>query len=141
MKKIITIALLLASVFSQAQHFDWVSTAGYAGVANSFSGAIAIERDSQGNLYTLDVANGAQQCQGDTVQPISGANTTFLYKFNANGELQYIKPIGVNFFPLNLQVDENDNLYLLGALLGSNKLRVNDTLITGIENRKLYPEI
>jgi hypothetical protein len=135
MKKIITIALLLASVFSQAQHFDWVSTAGYAGVANSFSGAIAIERDSQGNLYTLDVANGAQQCQGDTVQPISGANTTFLYKFNANGELQYIKPIGVNFFPLNLQVDENDNLYLLGALLGSNKLRVNDTLITGIENR------
>jgi len=135
MKKLITITLLFISVFAQAQRFDWVSTAGYAGVANSFSGAIAIARDSQGNLYTLDVANGAQQCQGDTVQPISGANTTFLYKFNANGEVQYIKPIGVNFFPLNIKVGENDNLYLLGALIGNNKLRVNDTLITGIENR------
>jgi len=135
MKKIITITLLLASVFSQAQHFDWVSTAGYAGVANASYGAVAIARDSQGNLYTLDGANGAQQCQGDTVQPYSGGNSTFLYKFNSIGELQYIKPIGENFFPINLQVGENDNLYLLGALIGNNKLRVNDTLITGIENR------
>ena len=135
MKKIITITLLLASVFTQAQRFDWVSTAGYSGVANSFYGALAIARDSQGNLYTLDGANGAQQCQGDTVQPYSGGNSTFLYKFNSLGELQYIKPIGENFFPINLQVGENDNLYLLGALIGNNKLRVNDTLITGIENR------
>jgi hypothetical protein len=134
-KNILTITFLIASVFTQAQRFDWVSTAGWAGVANSFSGAIAIACDSQGNLYTLDVANGPQQCQGDTVQPYSGGNSTFLYKFNSLGELQYIKPIGENFFPLNLQVGENDNLYLLGALLGNNKLRVNDTLITGIENR------
>jgi hypothetical protein len=135
MKKIITITLLLASVFTQAQRFDWVTSAGYAGVANGFYGALAIARDSQGNLYTLDGANGAQQCQGDTVQPYSGGNSTFLYKFNSLGELQYIKPIGENFFPINLQVGENDNLYLLGALIGNNKLRVNDTLITGIENR------
>ena len=135
MKKIITITFLLASIITQAQRFDWVTSAGYAGVANGFYGALAIAHDSQGNIYTLDGANGAQQCQGDTVQPYSGGNSTFLYKFNSLGELQYIKPIGENFFPINLQVGENDNLYLLGALIGNNKLRVNDTLITGIENR------
>ena len=135
MKTIITIVLTLVSVISQAQRFDWVSTAGYSGLANSFYGARAIARDSQGNLYTLDGANGQQECQGITAEPFSGGITTFLYKFNALGELQYIKPIGVNFIPLNIQVGENDNLYLLGALTGNSLLRVNDSIITGVENR------
>ena len=135
MKTIITITLFLLSVFTQAQRFDWVTSAGYSGVANSFFGAVAIAVDSQGNIYTIDGANGQQRCQGITADPYSGGNSTFLYKFNSLGKLQYIKPIGENFFPINLQVGENDNVYLLGALLGNNKLRVNDTLITGIENR------
>ncbi|MDO9257711.1 MAG: T9SS type A sorting domain-containing protein [Bacteroidales bacterium] len=135
MKKIITITLLLVGSYTQAQRFDWVTSAGYAGVANASYGAVAIARDSEGNIYTIDGANGKQTCQGDTAVPFSGGNSTFLYKFNASGKLQYIKPIGENFFPINLQVGENDNLYLLGALIGNNKLRVNDTLITGIENR------
>ncbi len=135
MKKIITITLLLASVFTQAQRFDWVSTAGYSGVANSFYGALAIARDSQGNIYTLDGANGQQQCQGMTANPYLGGITTFLYKFNAQGEIQYIKPIGVNFYPLNIQVGENDNLYLLGALWGGTTLIVDGVTINGIANR------
>lgn len=135
MKKIITITLLLASVFTQAQRFDWVSTAGYSGVANSFYGALAIARDSQGNIYTLDGANGQQQCQGMTADPYTGGITTFLYKFNAQGKIQYIKPIGVNFYPLNIQVGENDNLYLLGALWGGTTLIVDGVTMNGIANR------
>jgi hypothetical protein len=135
MKKIITITFLLASIITQAQRFDWVTSAGYAGVANGFYGAPAIAHDSQGNIYTLDGANGAQQCQGDTVQPYSGGNSTFLYKFNSLGELQYIKPIGQNFLPLNIQVGENDNLYLLGALWGTSTLIVDGVTISGIANR------
>lgn len=135
MKNIITIIILLASVVAQAQRFDWVTSAGYAGVANSYYGAVAIARDSQGNIYTLDGANGQQQCQGETAEPYVGGITTFLYKFNASGELQYIKPIGVNFYPLNIQVGENDNLYLLGALWGGTTLIVDGVTINGIANR------
>jgi len=135
MKKIITLTLLFASVFAQAQRFDWVTSAGYATVANSYYGAIAIARDSQGNIYTLDGANGQQQCQGMTANPIPGGVTTFLYKFNAQGEIKYIKPIGVNFYPLNIQVGENDNLYLLGALWGNSTLIVDGVTINGIANR------
>jgi hypothetical protein len=135
MKKLLTISLFLVSFIAQAQRFDWVTTAGYATVANSYYGALAIARDSQGNLYTLDGANGPQQCQGVTAQPYNGGITTFLYKFNASGELQYIKPIGVNFYPLNLQVGENDNLYLLGALWGGSTLIVDGVTINGIANR------
>ncbi|KAF0199983.1 MAG: hypothetical protein FD170_3861 [Bacteroidetes bacterium] len=135
MKRIVSITLLLSSVFVQAQRFDWVTSAGYAGVANSYYGAVAIARDSQGNIYTLDGANGQQQCQGVTAEPYAGGITTFLYKFNASGELQYIKPIGVNFYPLNIQVGENDNLYLLGALWGTSTLIVDGVTINGIANR------
>lgn len=135
MKKIFTVLILMASIFTQAQRFDWVSTAGYSGVANSFYGALAIARDSQGNIYTLDGANGQQQCQGMTANPIPGGVTTFLYKFNAQGVIQYIKPIGVNFYPLNIQVGENDNLYLLGALWGNPTLIVDGVTINGIANR------
>jgi len=135
MKKIFTVLILMASIFTQAQRFDWVTSAGYSGVANSFYGALAIARDSQGNMYTLDGANGQQQCQGMTANPIPGGVTTFLYKFNAQGVIQYIKPIGVNFYPLNIQVGENDNLYLLGALWGNSTLIVDGVTINGIANR------
>jgi hypothetical protein len=57
-----------------AQRFDWVPTAGYEGIANSYNGAITIARDSQGNLYTLDSANGPQQCQGMTATPATSGH-------------------------------------------------------------------
>ncbi len=135
MKKILTISLILASIILQAQRFDWVTSAGYSGVANSYYGALAIARDSEGNIYTLEGANGQQQCQGITADPYSGGITTFLYKFNALGKIQYIKPIGVNFYPLNIQVGENDNLYLLGALWGGSTLIIDGVTMIGIADR------
>lgn len=126
-----------------SQRFDWVATAGYEGIANSYNGAIAIARDSQGNLYTLDSANATQQCQGMTANP-AGATSIFLYKFNALGEIIYIKPIGTNFKPLNVVVGESDNVYVLGSLMGTNEIQINNETLIDTENRnyifKLDPD-
>jgi len=133
MKKI-TLLLVLFSAVMQAQRFDWVSSAGYAGVANGYNGAIAIARDSQGNLYTLDAANATQQCQGVTANPLGGTSI-FLYKFNSAGEIIYIKPIGTNFKPLNVIVGDNDNVYVLGSLMGTGEIQINGQTIIDTDNR------
>ena len=132
MKKF-TLLLLFLSAFTQAQRFDWVTRAGYSGVANSVQAAVAIARDSQGNLYTLNSANGQQICQGVTADAIG--NSTFLYKFNAAGVLQYIKTIGFSFVPLNIQIGENDNLYVLGSLRGTNSLVIGTETFVGVQDR------
>lgn len=134
MKKIIFLIAFLSSFLMNAQRFDWVATAGYEGIANSYNGAIAIARDSQGNLYTLDSANAAQQCQGMTANP-AGGTSIFLYKFNSSGEIIYIKPIGTNFKPLNVVVGENDNVYVLGSLMGTNEIQINNQTLIDTENR------
>ncbi|KAB1156062.1 T9SS type A sorting domain-containing protein [Flavobacterium luteum] len=132
MKKF-TLLLLFMSAFTQAQRFDWVSTAGYSAVANSIQGAIAIARDSQGNIYTLNSANEQQICQGITADAIG--SSTFLYKFNAAGVRQYTKVIGFSFAPLNIQIGENDNLYVLGSLLGTNSLIIGTETFVGVQDR------
>jgi len=135
MKKITLLIVLLSSIFMNAQRFDWVATAGYAGTANGYNGAVAIARDSQGNVYTLDTANAAQQSQGVTATPASGGTYIFLYKFNVSGEIVYIKPIGTNFIPLNVVVGENDNVYVLGSLMGTSDIRINGVNIIDTDNR------
>ena len=132
MKKF-TLLLLFISAFTQAQRFDWVSTAGYSGVANSVQGAVAIARDSQGNIYTLNSANGQQICQGITADAIG--SSTFLYKFNAAGVRQYTKVIGSSFDPMNIQIGENDNLYVLGSLRGTNSLIIGTETFVGVQDR------
>ena len=134
MKKI-TLFLLLCCAAMQSQRFDWVSTAGYASVANSYNGAIAIAKDSQGNLYTLDAANATQQCQGVSATPFSGGSNMFLYKFNASGEIIYIKPIGGNYVAQNLVIGENDNVYVLGSLSGTGQIQYGTETFTDTENR------
>jgi hypothetical protein len=93
MKKFSALLFLLLTATLQAQRFDCVSSAGYVGAANSYNGAVAVARDSQGNLYTLDAANTVQQSQGITANP-GGETSIFLYKFNSAGEIVYIEPIG-----------------------------------------------
>jgi hypothetical protein len=134
MKKITLLFLLISSILGYTQRFDWVSSAGYVGVANSYNGAVAVARDSQGNLYTLDAANAAQQSQGATANPLGGTSI-FLYKFNSAGQIIYIKPIGTNFKPLNVVVGENDNVYVLGSLMGTGEIQINGQTIIDVENR------
>jgi hypothetical protein len=117
--KFFTSLLFVIIVFQvQAQRFKWTTSAGYVGVANGYLGAIDLAIDSQGNSYTLDYANAPQQCQGITNDGFNGQHI-YLYKFNSIGELQFILPIGENNVPLGIEVDQDDNVYVLLFNIGS----------------------
>ena len=128
MKKI-TLFLLLFTTVMQAQRFSSVTT------ADSSIGAIALARDSQGYLYTLDAGNNAQTCQSINVTAFNIGTNMFLYKFSATGDLAYMKPIGGNFTALNLVVGENDNVYVLGSLQGTSVIKYGTETFTDTENR------
>jgi hypothetical protein len=137
MRIITAFILILISVQSLfAQRFSWATSGGYAGIANSFNGAIDIARDPEGNIYTMDFGNGNQQCQGDTISPFS-SYTAFIYKFNPQGQLLLINRIGAlsgNFYPYNLETDDGGNLYVLGQPTGVNFIIVNEDTISAIGN-------
>jgi hypothetical protein len=145
-KLLLAICLFMAVLSGFAQKFDWVTAAGHVNPGNGSDGTISLARDSQGNLYTMDYAIDIQQCQGQTVTPYGypgGGANAFLYKFNAEGTLIYMKAIGWSFNPLNITIDENDNLYLLGASF-TNILEINNNPLLVTPNRnyllKLSPE-
>ncbi len=131
---ILLFLLLLISSLLSGQRFDWATSAGYVGVANSYYGAITIAKDSQGNIYTMDYGNQEQQCQEQTAEPlVPGRFNTFLYKFNPDGELIFIKPIGQEFQTMNIVVDNEDNLYLLGSN-NSDRILIDDLEIPALED-------
>lgn len=145
-KLLFTICLLAAGLSGFAQKFDWVTAAGHVSPGNGSYGTIALARDSQGNIYTMDYAVGLQQCQGQTATPFGypgGGANAFLYKFDAEGTLIYMKPIGWSFNAINITVGEDDNLYVLGANFNS-ALQINDNPVLVTPNRnyllKLSPE-
>jgi len=120
MKKLATLFVLIICFQSKAQRFDWVSSGGYAFTANSYNGATDIARDSDGNLYVADAGNGTMQCQGDTIfNPPGFPTRSFIYKFNPEGNLLFMKVIGTSNFPRNLEIDEWGNLYVLIAFTSS----------------------
>jgi len=135
MKK--TFTLILTFLISQtlfAQRFDWATTGGAAGIANSFGGALDLARDPQGNIYLLDYGNHAQQCQGDTLQKITGT-TAYIYKFNSQGVLLFMNRVGAlggSFTPFNIETDEAGSLYLLGQPDGVGFIVVNVDTIPAI---------
>lgn len=137
MKHFYLFGLLLFSIVTHAQRFEWATTGGYATtIANGYFGTLDLAKDSQNNLYTADQANLAQQCQGDTVQPVGGSSS-FIYKFNSNGELLNLFNLGGQNLVLNLEVGENDNLYILLFTLTSELLLENQT-ITGLDDHHNY---
>jgi hypothetical protein len=133
MKKAISLILTVITFQSSfAQRFDWATTGGAAGIANSFNGAIDIARDPQGNIYTMDFSNHAQQCQGDTLQPIQGGVSTYIYKFNAQGELLFMNrvgPVSGTFNAFNIETDDAGSLYLLGQPNGVGTIVVNEDTV------------
>jgi len=116
---------------SSAQDFNWASSGGAAGLSNSFLGALDLARDTEGNLYLFNDANTRQQCQGDTVVPVGvpASTNTFVHKFNAAGELQWIRPVGPDLQPFSIRCDDAGNAYLLGRTL-SNTLTLEDTTLS-----------
>jgi hypothetical protein len=133
MKKPIHLLLAMLAVnASLAQRFDWATSGGYTGIANSFFGAVDIAVDPQGNSYTMDYANGAQACQGVTKEPF-GSYTTFIYKFDPQGTLLFINRVGAeagSFRPFNVETDDEGNLYLLGQPDGINSIIVNEDTVS-----------
>jgi hypothetical protein len=131
MKIFITTCLLILSSQLFSQRFDWASTGGATGIANSFNGAIDIARDPQGNIYTMDNSNHAQQCQGDTLQPFASV-TTYIYKFNSQGDLLFMNRVGAvggGFTPFNIEIDDAGSLYLLGQPDGVGFIVVNEDTV------------
>lgn len=137
MKTHFTLLMALLAMTAFGQRFDWASTGGYVGIANSFSGAIDIARDPAGNIYTMDSGNLAQQCQGDTLQPF-GSTTTFIYKFDPQGNLLFINRVGApgggSFIPFNIETDANGSLYLLGQPNGVTSIIVNQDTVAALGN-------
>lgn len=138
MKKITTFLLTVLAIQTIfAQRFDWATSGGYSGVANSFLGAIDIALDPDGNVYTMDSGNGQQICQGVTAEPYS-STTTFIYKFNPEGELIFISRVGNiaggAFAPFNIETDDAGNLYLLGQPNGINEITINDETVSAAGN-------
>lgn len=136
---------MLGVLNASAQGFGWATSGGAAGLSNSFSGALDLARDPQGNLFLFNDANTAQQCQGDTVQPNGGPGSTnaFIHKFNSAGELQWIRPVGPQFQPFSIRADEAGNAYFLGRTL-VNTIIVGDSTLNVIGSRnyllKFSPE-
>lgn len=136
---------MLTGPYATAQGYTWASSGGVTGIANSFSGALDLARDPQGNLFLFNDGNTPQQCQGDTVLPSGGPGSVnaFVHKFNSAGELQWIRPVGPQFQPFSIRADEAGNAYFLGRTL-VNTILVGDTTLNVTASRnyllKFSPE-
>lgn len=136
---------MLTGPYATAQGYTWASSGGVTGIANSFSGALDLARDPQGNLFLFNDGNTPQQCQGDTVSPSGGPGSvnTFVHKFNSAGELQWIRPVGSQFQPFSIRADEAGSAYLLGRSLTSTII-LEDTILNVTASRnyllKFTPE-
>jgi len=113
--KHLTFFLLLLSIsfYSASQQFEWATTGGDLVPSLNASGADDVAVDPFGNVYTIHGSTITQQCQGVVAAPAGAGKNAFLHKFNALGELSYIKVIGGDVTPLNLEVDETGDVYVL----------------------------
>lgn len=129
--------LFSASVLS-AQRFNWSTSAGYPGVANSYLGAIDMATDDLGNVYVFDYANLPQVSQGVTINQNGSGMTLFVYKYSPNGELLWGKSIGTNagsLTPLNLEFGSDGKLYALVHTNSNDVITETETFsITGPVN-------
>jgi len=108
--------LFSLSTVGSAQRFDWSTSAGYPGVANSYVGAVDMATDIEGNVYVFDYANLPQVSQGVTINQNGTGMTLFVYKYSPSGELLWGESIGTNagsLTPLNLEMGTDGRLYAL----------------------------
>jgi hypothetical protein len=135
MKNLLVLIILVFSNQLFSQRFDWATTGGATGIANSFYGAVDIARDPQGNIYTFDYSNHAQQCQGDTLQPYDGI-TAYVYKFNSQGELLFMNRVGElggSFTPFNIETDDAGSIYILGQGAGNGAIIINEDTVPAVD--------
>jgi hypothetical protein len=126
-KKYFTFLLLCYTFLANAQQFNWVSTAGYSNQVDLFYGAIEIKKDQLGNSYSFDVVTGDQYVQGNTIPASSVGLNTMIYKFDSRGNYISGNSIGGNFDFCSSEIDEENNLYVLGNVAGSQFVYQNET--------------
>lgn len=114
MKTAFTLLAFFVTKLSLAQNFNWISTSGYSNQVDLFHGSIEIEKDYLGNIYTFDVVTGSQNSEGIDIPIESAGLNTIIYKFNSQGNLLSGKAIGGNFDFCAAEIDEENNLYVLG---------------------------
>jgi hypothetical protein len=135
MKYFSSIFLFLLLIFQNnvySQGFRWSTSGGIVGGTGSNStGSFDIARDVNGNLFAFSNTTGNQQCQGDTVEHIGSTVLAngFIYKFNENGELIWLKAVGPEFFPYAIEADGAGNSYVLGKTGTPSTLSTIDTTI------------
>lgn len=130
-KKYLLFLILGISFHASAQRFNWSSSAGYPGIANSYLGAVDLVTDASGNVYTFDYGNLNQVCQGDTIELVSPGSNLFVYKFSPEGNLVWGKAIGPgpgggSVVPLNLEYGNNNKLFAL-VHINANNILTEDT--------------
>jgi hypothetical protein len=124
--------LLIVQNNVYSQGFRWSTSGGRVGATGSNStGSFDIARDLNGNLFAFSSTTGNQQCQGDTVEHIGSTVLAngFIYKFNENGELIWLKAVGPEFFPYAIEADGAGNSYVLGKTGTPSTLSTIDTTI------------
>jgi hypothetical protein len=126
-KKHFTFLLLCYTFLANAQQFNWVSTAGYSNQVDLFYGAIEIKKDQLGNSYSFDVVTGDQYVQGNTIPASAVGLNTMIYKFDSRGNYISGNSIGGNFDFCSSEIDEENNLYVLGNAAGSQFVYQNET--------------
>lgn len=118
--------MICYSFLANAQQFNWVSTAGYLNQVDLFYGAIEIKKDQLGNSYSFDVVSGEQQSQGNTIPTAATGLNTMVYKFDSRGNFISGNSIGGNFDFCSAEIDEANNLYVLGNVAGSEFVYQNE---------------
>ena len=114
MKTSFTLLFLVVTKLVLAQNFNWISTSGYANQVDLFYGSIEIEKDLLNNFYTFDVVTGNQYSQGLNIPVESSGLNTIICKFNSQGNILSGNTIGGNFDFCAAEIDDNNNLYVLG---------------------------
>lgn len=119
MKTFFTLLLFIVTKLSLAQNFNWISSSGYANQVDLFYGSLEIEKDLFNSFYTFDVVTGTQYSQGINIPVESNGLNTIIYKFNSQGNLISGNAIGGNFDFCAAEIDDNNNLYVLGNATNS----------------------
>lgn len=114
MKYLTTIIFICSFIHSQSQNFNWITTAGYSNQVDIFYGAIEIERDLNGDIYCFDVVSGNQNSDGVEIPIESAGLNTIVYKYDSIGHFLSGYMIGGNFDFCAAEIDDQNNLYILG---------------------------
>jgi hypothetical protein len=124
----LTITLFLIGLSANAQfQFDWVEimNGSLNTSTNGFTGGYSVTTDTNRNVYVTGGFKGTYDFDSDSSSIITkisnGSEDIFIQKFNAEGDLIWIKTIGGTGedFGLDIKIDAHGNVYIIGYFAGT----------------------